>query len=77
MKLKYNLSSTLEVVGFGVFKPSQVITIDDELEAKRYLATGYFDEVKVRKEKPKYKPIILKLDIEKKIKKSKKKGVDK
>ena len=49
MKLKYNLSSTFEVVGFGVFKPNQVITIDNELEAKRYLNSGYFNEVKEKK----------------------------
>jgi len=64
LKLKYNRTSELEVVGFGVFKPSQVITIDDELEAKRYLNSGYFDLVKERKRKVKPK-------------KSKKKGAEK
>lgn len=46
MKLKYNRDSELEVVLFGVFKPGQLITIEDEKEAKRYLDSGYFDEVK-------------------------------
>jgi len=56
---------TLEVVGLGVFEPGEVMTIDDEAKVKNYLDTGYFDEVKERKKKPKYKS---------KIKKSKKKG---
>jgi len=89
MKVKFNRNIELEVVGFGVFKPNQVIKIDDELEAKRYLATGYFDEVKVRKKKIKVKKTLtwgtIKdksksfEDIPKKleVKKSKKEGDDK
>lgn len=77
MKLKYNRIRELEVVGFGIFKPNQTIKIDDESEIKRYLDSGYFNEVKKRKKELKYKPNILKLDVEKKVKKYKKKGVDK
>ena len=48
MKMRFNRSSELEVVGFGVFKPNQTIKIDDEL-GKKYLATGYFNLVKEKK----------------------------
>jgi len=89
MRLKYNRDSELEVVGFGIFKPNQIIKIDDELEAKRYLNSGYFNEMKEKKKKVKVeknltggtikgksKPFE---DIPKKleIKKSKKKGDEK
>lgn len=57
MKLKYNRSSELEVVSIGVFKPNAVVTIDDEVEAKRYLDSGYFDEVKEKERKVKVKKI--------------------
>jgi len=49
MKLKYNRKNELEIAGFGEFKPNQTITIDDETEAKRYLDSGYFNEMKKRK----------------------------
>ena len=62
MLLKYNRDTELEVVGLGVFKPGQFVVVGDEEKAKKYLDTGYFDLVKERKRK---------------IKKSKKKGVDK
>ena len=62
MKLKYNRDSELEIVGFGVFKPNEFVIIEDESKAKKYLDTGYFDEIKEEKIKIK--------------KKSKKKGVD-
>ncbi len=55
MKLKYNRGSELEVVGFGIFKPKAIVTIDDDLEIKRYLDSGYFDEIKERKVKIKSK----------------------
>ena len=64
MKLKYNRKDELEIAGFGLFKPNAIITIEDETEAQNYLDSGYFDEVKERKR------IV-------KVKKSKKKGVDK
>ena len=64
MKLKYNRNIELEVVGIGIFQPNVVITISDESEAKKYLDTGYFDEVKEK-------------EIKIKRKKSKKKGADK
>jgi len=60
MLLKYNRNSELEVVGFGVFQPDQFVVVGDKEKAKRYLDSGYFDEVKERKIK----------------RKSKKKGVD-
>ena len=62
MILKYNRKTELEIVGLGVFKPNEFIITDDESRSKKYLDTGYFDEVKERKRK---------------VKKSKKKGVDK
>ena len=62
MLLKYNRDIELEVVGLGVFQPDQFVVVGDKDKAKRYLDTGYFDEVKEKKRK---------------VKKSKKKGVDK
>jgi len=62
MKLKFNRDRELEVVGLGVFEPGQFVVADDETRAKKYLDSGYFDEVKERKRK---------------VKKSKKKGADK
>ena len=62
MILKYNRKTELEVVGLGVFKPNEFIITDDESKVRKYLDTGYFDEVKERKRK---------------VKKFKKKGVDK
>ena len=64
MKLKFNQNSELFFPDFGLFKPKQVKDIKDEVVAKKMLATSYFDEVKEKKRKVK-------------IKKSKKKGVDK
>jgi hypothetical protein len=63
MILKYNRKTELEVVGLGVFKPSEFVITDDESKAKKYLDTGYFDEVKEK-------------EIEIKKRKSKKKGAD-
>ena len=62
MILKYNRKTELEIVGLGVFKPNEFVVTDDESKAKKYLDTGYFDEVKEKKRK---------------VKKSKKKGADK
>lgn len=45
MKLKYNRNTEFEIVGIGVFEPGQLVIADEE-KAKKYLATGYFDEVK-------------------------------
>lgn len=64
MKLKYNHTSEREIPGLGIFKPNQIITKEDETEIQDYLDSGYFDKVKERKRKVK-------------VKKSKKKGVDK
>lgn len=62
MLLKYNRDTELEVVGFGTFQPDQFVVVGDEKKAKRYLDSGYFDLVKEKKRK---------------VKKSKKKGVEK
>ena len=62
MLLKYNRDGELEVVGFGVFQPGQFVVVGDKEKAKKYLDTGYFDLVKEKKRK---------------VKKFKKKGVDK
>jgi len=53
MKLKYNRDIELEVVGLGIFQPDIVITISDELGTRKYLDSGYFDEIKERKVKVK------------------------
>lgn len=54
MKLKYNRKDELEIPGFGQFKPGAIVEIDDEIDAKRYLDSSYFNEVKKRKKrKPK------------------------
>ena len=62
MLLKYNCNSELEITGLGIFQPDQFIVVGDEEKAKKYLDTGYFDVVKKRKVK---------------VRKSRKKGVDK
>ena len=62
MLLKFNRNTELEVVGLGVFEPGQFVVADDPARAKKYLDSGYFDLVKERKRR---------------VKKSKKKGVDK
>ena len=62
MLLKYNRNSELEVVGLGVFEPGQFVVADDPARSKKYLDSGYFDLIKEKKRR---------------IKKSKKKGVDK
>ena len=61
MKLQFNNKSELFFPDFGVYKPNQVIEVNDELKAKKMLSTGYFKIFK--NEKP------LKINI----KKSKKK----
>jgi len=62
MLLKYNCNSELEITGLGIFQPNQFVVVGDEEKAKKYLDTGYFDLIKKRKVK---------------VRKSKKKGVDK
>ena len=62
MLLKYNRDTELEVVGLGVFEPGQFVVTDDPARSKKYLDSGYFDLVKEKKRR---------------VKKSKKKGVDK
>lgn len=64
MKIRYNRNSELEIMGLGIFKPNQIVTIEDELEAQKYLDSVYFNEIKEK-------------EIKIKRKKSKKKGVDK
>ena len=55
MKLKYNRDTKLEIVGIGIFQPNQFVVIGDEKRAKKYLETGYFDEIKEAKIKVKSK----------------------
>lgn len=55
MRLKYNRTSELEVVGFGIFQPNQIIEIDDEIKAEKYFNTGYFDEIEETKKEKKIK----------------------
>ena len=61
MRLRFNHNSELFFPDFGLYKPKQVVEVEDELIAKDMLATGYFDELKEVKRKVK-------------IRKSKKKG---
>jgi len=62
MLLKFNCNTELEIAGLGAFEPGEFVVVGDEEKAKKYLDTGYFDLVKEKKRK---------------VKKSKKKGVDK
>ena len=62
MLLKFNRNTELEIIGIGTFAPGDFVVADNEVRAKKYLDSGYFDLVKEKK---------------KKVKKSKKKGVDK
>ncbi len=55
MLLKYNRDTELEVVGLGIFQPNQFVIVEDEEKAKKYLDSGYFDEIKERKKKIKKK----------------------
>jgi len=64
MKLKFNQNSELFFPDFGLFKPNWEGEVEDELIAEDMLSTGYFNKVTEKKRKVK-------------IKKSKKKGVDK
>ena len=62
MKLKFKGIDERWIVGFGVYKPGEIREIKDNILSKSMLETGYFDLVKEKN---------------KKVKKSKKKGVDK
>ena len=55
MRLKFNQNSELFFPDFGLYKPKQVVDIEDESAAKKMLATKYFDEIKDRKKKNKKK----------------------
>ena len=55
MFLKYNRKDELEVVGIGIFKPGQSVVVGDKEKAKRYLDSGYFDLIKEKKERKKFK----------------------
>ena len=61
MLLEFNRKDKIDIVGIGIFGPGQSVTVRDEVKAKRYLKSGYFDLVKEKKKR----------------RKSKKKGVDK
>ena len=69
MRLKFNHNSELFFPDFGLFKPNQEGEVKYESIAEDMLSTGYFDEVKETKKRKIKRKI--------KIKKSKKKGVDK
>jgi len=49
MKLQFNQNKELWFPGFGIYKPKQVIEVQDELIANKMLNTGYFDEIKKEK----------------------------
>lgn len=51
MILKFNRNSPLEIIGIGIFGANDFVSINDEVRAKRYLDSGYFDLVKERKRK--------------------------
>ena len=52
MRLKYNRDMRLWVVGFGTHDPKSIIEVDEE-RGKKMIETGYFDEIKKRKNKKK------------------------
>jgi len=51
MKKRFNRDSEIQVVALGDFEPGQFVVADDEVRAKKYLDTGYFDLVKEKKRK--------------------------
>ena len=53
VKLKFNRTSKLWLVGFGIYEPNQIIDIKDKSKANEMLKTGYFKEIKKRKSKKK------------------------
>jgi len=63
MKLKFNRNSELFFPDFGLYKPDQVVEVEDVV-AEDMLGTGYFDKIEEKKIKVKKR-------------KSKKKGDDK
>ena len=42
MKLQFNNNTELFFPDFGIYKPNQIIEVNDELKAKKMLSTGYF-----------------------------------
>ncbi len=55
MLLKFNKNTELEILGIGIFKPGEFVVADDPARAKKYLDSGYFDEIKERKKRIKKK----------------------
>ena len=49
MKLQFDNNTELFFPDFGIYKPKQILEVNDELIAKKMLSTGYFKEVKKRK----------------------------
>ena len=62
MKLQFNNNSELFFPDFGIYKPKQVIEVNDELIAKKMLSTGYFKVFENEK------PIKIKIKKSKKVK---------
>ena len=55
MKLKFKGIDERWIVGFGVYRPGEIREIKDNILSKSMLDTGYFDEIKERKIKKKFK----------------------
>ena len=61
MKLQFNNNTELFFPDFGIYKPNQIIEINDDLKAKKMLRTGYFKvfendkplKIKIKKSKKK------------------------
>ena len=55
MKLKFKGIDERWIVGFGVYRPGEIREIKDNILSKSMLETGYFNEIKERKIKKKFK----------------------
>ena len=55
MLLRYNRKDELDLVGIGIFGPGEFVVVDDKSRAKKYLDSGYFDLVKEKKKRKKFK----------------------
>jgi len=55
MKLKFKGIDERWIVGFGIYRPGEIREIKDNILSKSMLETGYFNEIKERKIKKKFK----------------------
>lgn len=76
MRLKYIMNTEMWIVGEGVFKKGQIVDEKDPKKVERLLKLGMFREIKSSMPKPIISIKLVKPK-KKRVKKSKKKGVDK